>query len=77
MGLGDLLGGACPAGAGVAGSGHLLMDWSTVGCTFAMHQTRVMTELLLAEEIFPLTHNEESGKGSGTLALDNGLAGAH
>jgi len=36
----------------------------------------VMTPLLLAEEIFLLTHHDESGKASGTLALDNGLAGA-
>jgi Golgi phosphoprotein 3 (GPP34) len=35
-----------------------------------------MTALLLAEEIFLLTHKEDSGKASGTLALDNGLAGA-
>ena len=35
-----------------------------------------MTALLLAEEIFLLTHDEESGKANGTLALDNGLAGA-
>jgi golgi phosphoprotein 3 len=35
-----------------------------------------MTALLLAEEIFLLAHNEESGKTNGTLALDNGLAGA-
>jgi hypothetical protein len=35
-----------------------------------------MTMLLLAEEIFLLTHNAESGKASGELALDNGLAGA-
>jgi hypothetical protein len=35
-----------------------------------------MTGLLLAEEIFLLTHNDETGKTSGTLALDNGLAGA-
>ena len=39
-------------------------------------QTAVMTALLLAEEIFLLAHNEESGKANGTLALDNGLAGA-
>lgn len=41
-----------------------------------MRQTVSMTKLLLAEEIFLLTHHEESGKASGTLALDNGLAGA-
>jgi Golgi phosphoprotein 3 (GPP34) len=35
-----------------------------------------MTPLLLAEEIFLLAHNDESGKANGTLALDNGLAGA-
>jgi hypothetical protein len=35
-----------------------------------------MTTLLLAEEIFLITHNDESGKASGTLALDSGLAGA-
>jgi hypothetical protein len=35
-----------------------------------------MTALLLAEEIFLLAYNEESGKANGTLALDNGLAGA-
>ena len=33
-------------------------------------------KLLLAEEIFLLAYNEESGKSDGTLALDNGLAGA-
>lgn len=41
-----------------------------------MRQTAVMTEMLLAEEIFLLTHHDQSGKSSGTLALDNGLAGA-
>lgn len=41
-----------------------------------VRQTAVMTALLLAEEIFLLAHNEESGKANGTLALDNGLAGA-
>ena len=41
-----------------------------------VRQTAVMTALLLAEEIFLLAHNEESGKDNGTLALDNGLAGA-
>ena len=41
-----------------------------------MRQTAVMTKLLLAEEIFLLAHHEESGKANGTLALDNGLAGA-
>jgi hypothetical protein len=35
-----------------------------------------MTNLLLAEEVFLLTHNEDSGKASGALALDAGLAGA-
>lgn len=35
-----------------------------------------MKPLLLAEEIFLLTHNDESGASSGTVALDNGLAGA-
>jgi hypothetical protein len=35
-----------------------------------------MTALMLAEEIFLLAHNEESGRANGTLALDNGLAGA-
>jgi hypothetical protein len=35
-----------------------------------------MTALLLAEEIFLLAHHEESGRANGTLALDNGLAGA-
>jgi hypothetical protein len=41
-----------------------------------MRQTAVMTAMLLAEEIFLLAHHEESGKADGTLALDNGLAGA-
>ena len=41
-----------------------------------MRQTAVMTTLLLAEEVFLLAHHEESGKAGGTLALDNGLAGA-
>lgn len=36
-----------------------------------------MTAMLIAEEIFLLAHQEESGKaGGGTIALDNGLAGA-
>lgn len=35
-----------------------------------------MTALLLAEELFLLTHDDESGKPSATMALDNGLAGA-
>lgn len=42
----------------------------------AVRQTAVMTVLLLAEEVFLLSHDEESGKAGGTLALDNGLAGA-
>jgi len=41
-----------------------------------VRQTAIMTALLLAEEIFLLAHHEESGKASGTLALDSGLAGA-
>ena len=41
-----------------------------------MRHTSVMTTLLLAEEIFLLTHDDESGKAGGTLALNNGLAGA-
>ncbi len=32
--------------------------------------------MLLAEEIFLLAHQDESGKAGGTVALDNGLAGA-
>lgn len=39
-------------------------------------QTEVMTPLLLAEEIFLLSHDDGTGKGSGALSLDNGLAGA-
>jgi hypothetical protein len=39
-------------------------------------QTGVMTDLILAEEVFLLTHNEESGKASGAFALNSGLAGA-
>jgi golgi phosphoprotein 3 len=39
-----------------------------------VRQTAVM-KLLLAEEIFLLAYNEESGRSNGTLALDNGLAG--
>jgi len=35
-----------------------------------------MKPLLLAEEIFLLTHHGETGRARGTLALDNGLAGA-
>lgn len=35
-----------------------------------------MTAMLLAEEIFLLTHHDETGRASGTLALDSGLAGA-
>jgi hypothetical protein len=35
-----------------------------------------MTNLLLAEEVFLLTHNDDSGKTSGALAIDAGLAGA-
>lgn len=41
-----------------------------------MRQTAVMTTMLLAEEIFLIAHQGESGKAGGTLALDNGLAGA-
>lgn len=35
-----------------------------------------MTSLLLAEDLFLLTHDDESGKNSNTTARDNGLAGA-
>lgn len=35
-----------------------------------------MSSLLLAEELFLLTHDDESGKAGTTLALDQGLAGA-
>lgn len=35
-----------------------------------------MSTLLLAEELFLLTHDDVSGKADSTLALDNGLAGA-
>ncbi|MDO9357207.1 MAG: GPP34 family phosphoprotein, partial [Solirubrobacteraceae bacterium] len=35
-----------------------------------------MGTLLIAEELFLLTHDDESGKGSGTMGLDNGYAGA-
>jgi hypothetical protein len=37
---------------------------------------RFVTNLLLAEEIFLLTHNDDSGRTSGALAIDAGLAGA-
>ena len=35
-----------------------------------------MTALLLAEELFLLTHREESGRGRAVTALDSGYAGA-
>jgi hypothetical protein len=35
-----------------------------------------MTELLLAEELFLLTHDDDSGKGSATIGLDQGFSGA-
>lgn len=35
-----------------------------------------MTTLLLAEDLFLLTHDDDSGKSSNPTALDNGLAGA-
>jgi len=35
-----------------------------------------MTKLLLVEELFLLTHNDDSGKTSGAFAIDAGLAGA-
>jgi hypothetical protein len=41
-----------------------------------VRQTAVMTTMLLAEEVFLLAHQGESGKAGGILALDNGLAGA-
>lgn len=35
-----------------------------------------MTTLLLAEQLFLLTHDDRSGRAHATVALDNGLAGA-
>lgn len=35
-----------------------------------------MVDLLLAEELFLLAHDDASGKGDGTVAIDNGYAGA-
>ena len=36
----------------------------------------IMIDLLLAEELFLLVHDEASGKGDATVAIDNGYAGA-
>lgn len=35
-----------------------------------------MTDLLICESLFLITHDDDSGRGDGTLAIDNGLAGA-